>query len=144
MRITNTMMITIKQIYPVKVHINLIFTLIMNKVVQFSDSPEVFNFLILLKLTGSILERVGKALSTGVSRVSRHFQQVSRQTLVRTSIPITLYLEKLITDDMSRNLHIVSSELLNAEQKNYIFRFFILNFHLHLFANDISLNYYYG
>ena len=96
MRITNTMMITIKQIYPVKVHINLIFALIMNKVVQFSDSLEVFNFLILLKLTGSILERVGKALSTGVSRVSRHFQQVSRQTLVRTSIPITLFVFRKI------------------------------------------------
>ena len=85
MRITNTMMITIKQIYPVKVHINLIFALIMNKVVQSSDSLEVFNFQILLKLTG-ILERVGKALSTGVSRVSRHFQQVSRQSLVKTKV----------------------------------------------------------
>ena len=91
MRITNTMMITIKQIYPVKVHINLIFTLIMNKVVQFSDSLEVFNFLILLKFTGSILERVGKALSVGVSRVSRQFQQVSRQSLVRTSTYTYLY-----------------------------------------------------
>ena len=77
----------------------------MNKVVQFSDSLEVFNFLILLKLTGSILERVGKALSTGVSRVSRHFQQVSRQSLVRT-IPITSFVfRKLITDGISHNLH---------------------------------------
>ena len=73
-------------------------------VVQVSDSLEVFNFQILLKLTG-ILERVGKALSTGVSRVSRHFQQVSRQSLVRT-IPITSFVfRKLITDGISHNLH---------------------------------------
>ena len=92
MPITNIMMITIKQIYPVKVHINLIFTELINIVVQVSDSLEVFDFRILLKLTG-ILERVGKALSTGISRVSRRFQQISRQTLV---ITITLFLFRKI------------------------------------------------